>query len=51
MIADPNDLVLGQSTHDGSDPYTSTRAVDAYRRRAPSGSNGEVKSETSKGGK
>jgi pilus assembly protein CpaD len=51
MIADPNDLVLGQSTHGGADPYTSTRAVDAYRRRAPSGSSGEVKTESAKGEK
>lgn len=51
MIADPNDLVLGQTTQGGTDPYTATRAVDAYRRRAPSGSSGEVKSETAKGGK
>jgi pilus assembly protein CpaD len=51
MIADPNDLVLGQTTHGSTDPYTATRAVDAYRRRAPSGSNGDVQSETAKGGK
>jgi pilus assembly protein CpaD len=50
MIADPNDLVLGQTTYGGTDPDTATRAVDAYRRRAPSGSSGEVKSESAKGG-
>jgi pilus assembly protein CpaD len=50
MIADPNDLVLGQTTHGGTDPFTATKAVDAYRRRAPTGSSGEVKSEASKGG-
>jgi pilus assembly protein CpaD len=50
MIADPNDLVLGQSTQGGTDPSTSTKAVNAYRLRTPSGSSGEVKSESSKGG-
>ena len=51
MVADPNDLVLGQTSNGGTDPHTATRAVDAYRRRAPSGSSGDVKSETAKGGK
>ena len=51
MIADPADLVLGQSGSVSVDAATSSKAVDAYRRRIPSGYSGEVKSETTKGGK
>ncbi len=51
MIADPADLVLGQSGSVAVDSATSNKAVDAYRRRVPTGYSGEVKSETSKGGK
>ena len=51
MIADPNDLVLGQIEGSGGDAATATKAVDAYRRRIPTGYSGELKSESSKGGK
>ncbi len=50
MIADPADLVLGQSGSVAVDSATSNKAVDAYRKRTPTGSSGEVKSESSKGG-
>jgi pilus assembly protein CpaD len=49
MIANPNDLVLGQSGERGGDALTTTKAVDAYRRRVPSGQSGEVKAESAGG--
>lgn len=39
MIADPNDLVLGQ-TGSGSDARTTSRAIRSYRDRAPTGTGG-----------
>jgi pilus assembly protein CpaD len=39
MIADPNDLVLGQ-TGSGSDAATTTRAIRSYRDAAPTGTRG-----------
>jgi pilus assembly protein CpaD len=50
MIADPNDLVLGQAGARTSDADSSNKAIDAYRRRIPSGYSGAVKPE-SVGGK
>jgi len=50
MVADANDLVLGQSAVAVSDTDTATKAVNAYRGRAPSGASGTVKSESAKGG-
>jgi len=51
MVADPADLVLGQYGSRATDTATATKAVDAYRRRVPTGYSGEVKSESAKGGK
>lgn len=45
MIADPNDLVLGQAGA-SSDGTTGSKAVKAYRDRVPSGASGEVKPES-----
>ncbi len=49
MIADPNDLVLGQAGSSSADARTSSKAVDAYRRRVPTGYSGTVKSESAGG--
>ncbi len=49
MIADPNDLVLGQTRDASVDTRTATKAVDAYRRRVPTGYSGEVKAESAGG--
>jgi pilus assembly protein CpaD len=37
MIADPNDLVLGQEVEAGGDPRATEKVVKAYKDRAPSG--------------
>ncbi len=37
MIADPNDLVLGQEGAVGGDPQSAEKAIKAYRDRTPSG--------------
>ena len=49
MVADPNDLVLGQAGASAIDPDSSSKAVKAYRNRIPSGYSGEVKSESTGG--
>ncbi|MGI4732642.1 MAG: CpaD family pilus assembly protein [Janthinobacterium lividum] len=52
MIADPSDLVRGQPGSGTTDPATSYRAIEAYRKAAPTGSGGAtVKTETTGGGK
>ena len=38
MIADPNDLVLGQQGNSSTSAATANRAVRVYRERQPSGS-------------
>lgn len=46
MVANPADLVRGQPGSDTTDPRLSYRAIDAYRKAAPSGAGGTaVKSE------
>jgi pilus assembly protein CpaD len=40
MIADPNDLVLGQEGSASSDPRTAEKAIKVYREKAPTGSGG-----------
>ena len=49
MIADPADLVHGRETADSVDPAASNKAIDAYRRRIPTGVKGTVKSESTGG--
>jgi pilus assembly protein CpaD len=44
MIADPNDLVLGQSGSSAGDAATGSKAIRAYRNAAPTGAGG-LKSE------
>lgn len=45
MVADPNDLVLGQSHNRPIDAATATKAIKTYRDKVPTGS-GDLKSET-----
>jgi len=45
MIADPNDLVLGQTDSGSADAQAANKAVKAYRDRVPTGASGEVKVE------
>ena len=40
MIADPNDLVLGQTGSGTADPATTSRAIRSYRDATPTGSRG-----------
>ena len=50
MIADPNDLVLGQVDHNRDDLTASSKAIRSYRTAPPSGAGGALRSESSKGG-
>ncbi len=49
MIADPNDLILGQSGARGGDAASTSKAVAEYRSRALSGAGGQVKAESAGG--
>jgi pilus assembly protein CpaD len=49
MIADPNDLVLGQTGSATGDAAISAKAIGAYRRAPPTGSEG-LKAVSAKGG-
>jgi pilus assembly protein CpaD len=49
MIANPNDLVRGQPGSETSDPATAVKAIDQFRKAAPSGAGG-LKSESTRGG-
>ena len=49
MVADPSDLVLGQTRSGGGDPAAVNKAIEAYRNRIPTGSEGKLKSETTGG--
>jgi pilus assembly protein CpaD len=40
MVADPNDLVLGQTGSGTSDPATATRAIRTHRNATPTGAGG-----------
>ncbi|HEX8485543.1 CpaD family pilus assembly protein [Sphingomonas sp.] len=51
MIADPGDLVRGQASATGTDPRVSFRAIDAYRKAAPSGGGGGAVQAAGVGGK
>lgn len=50
MIADPNDLIAGKP-YSGSDANTAVKAVDAWRKAAPSGAEGLNKSDIKTGSK
>ena len=50
MVADPNDLVLGQ-TGSGTDPSTTSRAIRSYRDAVPTGTRGLQDSRTNTGGR
>ncbi len=50
MVADPNDLVLGQSGS-GTDPATTTRAIRSYRDAQPTGTRGLSETRTNSGGR
>jgi pilus assembly protein CpaD len=50
MVADPSDLVLGQTDSDGGDPATTNRVINEfYRNRIPTGYEGGLKSESTGG--
>jgi len=49
MVADPSDLVLGQSGSGTGDATATAKAIKVYRDKAPTGS-GALKNESSKGG-
>jgi len=49
MVADPLDLVRGQTGNGTADPITSGRAIDTYRKAAPTGAGNAVKSESTGG--
>ena len=50
MVADPNDLVLGQTNSGSGNAATATKAIKLYRDTAPTGSQG-LKDTVTKGGK
>jgi pilus assembly protein CpaD len=50
MIADPNDLVLGQTRSRGGDGNTASKAIKVYRDAVPTGTQG-LKETITKGGK
>ncbi len=50
MIADPNDLVLGQTPGGRGDMSASSKAIKSYRDAAPTGAGGALKEVSSKGG-
>lgn len=49
MIADPNDLIRGRSAGPGGDGRTLAKTVETYRKIQPSGSSGELKTESAGG--
>ena len=50
MIANPEDLVHGHGTTGGSDPSRIAKAIDAFRKAAPSGGGGSTVSSAGGGG-
>jgi pilus assembly protein CpaD len=46
MIADPNDLVLGQNGDGSGDAKSASKPIKAYRDRPGSGASGQVKAES-----
>ena len=51
MVADPNDLVLGQTGSGTGDPATTSRAIRSYRDAPPTGTRGLPETRTSTGGR
>ena len=51
MIANPGDLVRGQPGSTAYDPAVGTRAIDAFRKAAPTGGGGTTVKSESTGGK
>ena len=51
MVANPADLVRGQSGGGTNDPASSYRAIDAYRKATPTGNGGSVVKAEAVGGK
>ena len=49
MIADPNDLVLGQTGRGSGDAAETAKSVGVYRNRVPTGFGGALKSESAGG--
>lgn len=50
MVADPQDLIQGREVNGSPDALSSSKAIQLYRRTAPTGAQG-LKSETTKGDK
>lgn len=51
MVANPLDLVRGQADTDTTDPITSGRAINNYRKATPTGNGGTTTKSESTGGK
>jgi pilus assembly protein CpaD len=51
MVADPNDLVLGQTGSGTGDPATTSRAIRSYRDAPPTGTRGLPQTTTTNGGR
>jgi pilus assembly protein CpaD len=51
MVADPNDLVLGQTGSGTADPAATSRAIRSYRDAAPTGTRGLQQNNTTQGGR
>ncbi|HEX7850100.1 MAG TPA: CpaD family pilus assembly lipoprotein [Sphingomonas sp.] len=51
MVANPLDLVRGQADPNTTDPITSARAINNYRKAAPTGNGGTTTKSESTGGK
>lgn len=50
MVANPEDLIRGQSADGSGDPRTTSRAIDTYRESVPTGSEGLTNETTTGGG-
>lgn len=50
MIANPEDLIRGQSADGSGDPRTTSRAIDTYRESVPTGTEGLTNETTTGGG-
>jgi pilus assembly protein CpaD len=51
MIADPNDLVLGQTGSGTADPAATSRAIRSYRDAVPTGTRGLQQNTSTQGGR